>query len=69
MNPVIRGLMFYTDASQIIPSNPKPFVINGPGDDKLAHQTNEYISVSSVTKMSKIYIKYLLEYFYEEDEK
>lgn len=69
MNPVIRGLMFYTDASQIIPSNPKPFVIMGPGDDKLAHQTNEYISVSSVTKMSKIYIKYLLEYFYEEDEK
>lgn len=69
MNPVTRGLMFYTDASQIIPSNPKPFVIMGPGDDKLAHQTNEYISVSSVTRMSKIYMKYLLEYFYEEDEK
>lgn len=68
LNHAMKGLMFYTDVSQIIPSNPKPFVIMGPGDDALAHQTNEYITFSSVTRMAKIYTKYVLEYFYESTE-
>ena len=51
-----RGLYFYTDASQLIPAIDKPFVIFGPGDDKLAHQQNEWVAVSDLDIFANIYL-------------
>lgn len=51
-----RGLYFYTDASQLIPAINKPFVIFGPGDDKLAHQQNEWVAASDLDIFANIYL-------------
>ena len=37
MNTEEKGLYFYTDMFQITVFHPIPFIIMGPGDDKLAH--------------------------------
>lgn len=58
-----KGLYFYTDASQMIPHIPVPFVIAGPGDDALAHCVNEHISLSSVERYAQLYCCYISEYF------
>jgi succinyl-diaminopimelate desuccinylase len=55
-----KGLNFYTDASQLIPQMKIPFVILGPGEDTMAHQKDERIKISSVSKLTEIYIEYLL---------
>lgn len=59
-----KGIFFYTDASQIIPKNEKPFVIFGPGDDLLAHQTDERIEVKSMVRVANFYVNYIKEYYY-----
>ena len=59
MDPTPRGTYFYTDASQLIPGFPAPFVIAGPGDDKLAHCTDEYIEISSVALFAEFYYRYI----------
>ncbi|WP_156289384.1 M20 family metallopeptidase [Oceanobacillus salinisoli] len=56
----VKGLQFYTDASQLIPYLNIPFVILGPGKEEMAHQTNECIELSSVEKVAEIYLSYLL---------
>lgn len=56
----LRGLHFYTDASQIVPELGLPFVILGPGDDKLAHQRDEHIALEDVRTMAAVYVHYLL---------
>ncbi len=61
-----KGLYFYTDASQIIPFMNKPFVILGPGEDSMAHQRDEKISLASVKKVASIYLHYLMKNQYEE---
>lgn len=39
---------YYTDASILAGSSPKlPVVVYGPGDDRLAHQPNEWVSVEA----------------------
>lgn len=53
-----RGTHFYTDASQLIPVLPVPFVIAGPGDDKQAHCTDEHIEVESVMRFAEMYWRY-----------
>lgn len=63
MNTEEKGLYFYTDMSQITVFHPIPFIIMGPGDDKLAHQTDEYVMVDSVKTATDIYIRYLDEYY------
>ena len=60
--PTCKGLYFYTDASQLIPVIHKPFVIFGPADDKQAHQTNEFVPLASVRKLSEIYLTYVMDY-------
>lgn len=57
-----KGLFFYTDASQLIPKRPVPFVIAGPGDDALAHCANEHISLASVARYTELYCRYIFEY-------
>lgn len=56
----LRGLHFYTDASQIVPQLELPFVILGPGDDALAHQRDEHIALEEVRTMAMVYVHYLL---------
>lgn len=56
----LRGLHFYTDASQIVPQLGLPFVILGPGDDGLAHQRDEHITLEDVRTMAAVYLHYLL---------
>lgn len=56
-----KGLFFYTDGSQIIPGTDIPFIILGPGDDKMAHQRDEKVKLSSISKIAEVYIRYLLE--------
>lgn len=61
MNDQLRGTIFYTDASQLVPAHHMPFLILGPGDDKLAHQGNEFITISSLRQVTALYIHYILE--------
>ena len=58
-----KGLFFYTDASQIIPKYNAPFTIMGPGDDLMAHQIDEKVEISSMTRMAKVYFDYLMKYY------
>lgn len=58
-----KGLFFYTDASQLIPVRPVPFVIAGPGDDALAHCVNEHIVLASVARYAELYGRYINEYY------
>ena len=60
ISTIPRGTFFYTDASQIIPQLSIPFVIAGPGDDSLAHCTNEYIELDSVARFAGLYYRYIL---------
>lgn len=53
----LRGLFFYTDASQIVPKLKIPFVILGPGDDRQAHVVNEAIELSSVSAFAELYFR------------
>lgn len=62
MDDTLRATIFYTDASQLIPGRPISFVIVGPGDDKQAHQSNEYITVSSLNQITELYIRYIHNY-------
>ncbi|MBU5436907.1 M20 family metallopeptidase [Tissierella sp. MSJ-40] len=55
-----KGINFYTDASQVIPFYNVPFVILGPGEEKMAHQKNERIEIQSVVRMAKFYISHIL---------
>lgn len=54
------GIIFYTDASQLVPDLDVPFIIFGPGDEDLAHQRDEKISISSIAKVTEVYIYYAL---------
>lgn len=58
-----RGTHFYTDASQIIPILKAPFVIAGPGDDKLAHCIDEHVELRSVIRFAKFYESYVRRYY------
>lgn len=55
------GNYFYTDASQLIPTIPVPFVIAGPGDDKQAHCMNEQIELDSVVRFAALYHRCIAE--------
>jgi succinyl-diaminopimelate desuccinylase len=45
--PIVRAPSFYTDASVLSISRQIPTVIYGPGDDRLAHQPDEFIRVDA----------------------
>lgn len=63
MDSAPRGTHFYTDASQIIPGLKVPFVIAGPGDDKLAHCIDEHVELASVARFAKFYEEYAMHYY------
>lgn len=59
LSPALRGLHFYTDASQLIPKLGVPFVILGPGDDALAHTVDEHVSINEVKGLAEVYCEFL----------
>lgn len=55
----LRGLNFYTDGSQLVPALDIPFVIAGPGDDKLAHTVDEWVALEDVVTFTKLYSEFI----------
>lgn len=56
----LKGINFYTDASQLIPYHDIPFVILGPGEENMCHQKNERIKIESIIRMIEFYISYII---------
>jgi succinyl-diaminopimelate desuccinylase len=51
-----RGAPYFTDASALQPAYGKPpTVILGPGEMKMAHQTDEYCYVSRIEEAANVY--------------
>ena len=53
--PTVRGLTYYTDASVLQPPTGVPTIIFGPGDDRLAHQPNEWADTAQVLAATRCY--------------
>jgi succinyl-diaminopimelate desuccinylase len=59
---VKRGVNYYTDASTLIGDSKLPFVIYGPGDDKQAHQPDEYIELSKYYEAIAVYFRFMRDF-------
>lgn len=57
--PEIKGMSYYTDASQIIPRLGMPFAILGPGYEGLAHQKDERVKIQSVRRVAQTFIDFV----------
>lgn len=49
------GVSYYTDASVLNPSSKIPTLIYGPGNEKLAHQPNEWVEVDAYLRSIQFY--------------
>ncbi|RXT05758.1 M20 family metallopeptidase [Ammoniphilus sp. CFH 90114] len=49
------GVSYYTDASVLNPYSKIPTLIYGPGDEKLAHQPNEWVDISAYLRSIAFY--------------
>jgi len=56
------GVNYYTDASTFIPALGIPVIIFGPGDEKLAHQPDEYVEIAKYFSAIEYYIALILNY-------
>jgi len=56
------GVNYYTDASVFVPALGIPTIIFGPGDEKLAHQPNEYVEIDKYINSIKFYVALIIEY-------
>lgn len=56
VDPVHRGLYFYSDGSQFVPQTGVPFVILGPGDDAICHCRDEKIDPREIETAKNIYL-------------
>jgi len=57
-----KGVGYYTDAVEFVPALKIPFVICGPGNPKLNHQTNECVEIEKLVEAVKIYILTAIEF-------
>ena len=57
-----RGVNYFTDASALIGDKKMPLIIYGPGDDKQAHQPDEYLSMSKYFEAIEFYEKFFTAY-------
>jgi succinyl-diaminopimelate desuccinylase len=57
---VPRGVNYYTDSSVFAPLLGIPVVIFGPGDEKIAHQPDEYVEINKYIDAIKFYIAFIL---------
>jgi succinyl-diaminopimelate desuccinylase len=53
--PVPKGVRYYTDAVAFVPVLKAPMIICGPGEAKLAHQSDEHVEVSKLVEAAQIY--------------
>jgi acetylornithine deacetylase len=60
-DPIIEGAPWGTDGGYLT-SNGIPAIIFGPGQTKLAHQTNEYIEISKIFTCAEVIVKTLIEW-------
>ncbi|HLR67545.1 MAG TPA: M20 family metallopeptidase [Virgibacillus sp.] len=51
-----KGANYYTDGSVFAPALDLPIIIYGPGDEKMAHQPNEYVDVDRYIEAIQYYI-------------
>jgi succinyl-diaminopimelate desuccinylase len=56
-----EGVNYYTDASVFVKSNRVPVILFGPGDERLAHQPNEYVEIDKLLASLKYYIALISE--------
>lgn len=58
------GVRYFTDASVFVPGagGNLPVVVYGPGDEKLAHQPNEYVEISKYLEAVRFYKQLALRY-------
>jgi succinyl-diaminopimelate desuccinylase len=49
------GVSYYTDGAVLNPRSEIPTLIYGPGDEKLAHQPNEWVSISAYERSIEFY--------------
>jgi succinyl-diaminopimelate desuccinylase len=53
--PRIRGVSYFSDASVLQPATGVPTVLFGPGDDAVAHRTDEHVSVSDLVAAARVF--------------
>lgn len=60
----LKGARYYTDASTFVPGlgNNLPLFIYGPGEEAMAHQSNEYIEINKYFDAIKFYKEIALRY-------
>ncbi|WP_367949270.1 M20/M25/M40 family metallo-hydrolase [Bacillus sp. FJAT-29790] len=56
------GVSYYTDGAVLNPRSEIPTLIYGPGDEKLAHQPNEWVSLSAYKRSIEFYKTLILSY-------
>lgn len=56
------GVKYYTDASVFVPTLDIPVLILGPGDEKMAHQPDEYVEIKDYIAAIKLYVAVILRY-------
>lgn len=56
------GVSYYTDGAVLNPQSEIPTLIYGPGDEKLAHQPNEWVSLSAFKRSIAFYKSLILSY-------
>ncbi|ALX50105.1 M20 family metallopeptidase [Lentibacillus amyloliquefaciens] len=58
----VYGVSYYTDGAVLNPESAIPTLIYGPGNEKLAHQPNEYVNVDAYLRSIDFYKQLILEY-------
>ncbi|CAM3731060.1 ArgE/DapE family deacylase [Aeromicrobium ponti] len=56
------GVSYYTDGAVLNPKSDIPTLIYGPGDEKLAHQPNEWVSIEAYRRSIQFYKQLILNY-------
>jgi len=54
VNPVPKGVAYYSDAVAFVPALKAPMILCGPGEARLAHQPNEYVEVRKLVESARI---------------
>jgi succinyl-diaminopimelate desuccinylase len=53
--PTTRGLPLFSDASILQPPTGVPVILFGPGDERVAHQTDEYVDAAKVVAAAGVF--------------